>query len=243
MAFTAEVRKPPHPLAGAFERVLRAKEHLAELKSGVELFRQQNEDAATIKFDPQNPNVGIVQVPMLMPPLRFSILVGEVCYNLRGALDYLIYELARLDSGGVAQDDTQFPVYSSKKAFDGNAERLLKGVNPTHRACIEDLQPYKGCNWTGDLVAISNPDKHRKLTSVTAATEQLVTIAVGTRDPLDPNAGTIKTAVRPDGTEMHMQLSLTTDIRLDDGTPILQALDNLASQVAETLDALKPEFK
>jgi hypothetical protein len=242
MPITATIHKPPHPLAGAFERVARAEGHHAELKRAVAQFGKENEEAFVAKLNPENPNKVVIQRSMLMPPLRFSILVGEISYNLRGALDYLIYELAQHDSG-VIQDGTQFPIEDRKDGFDRNADRFLKGVNVSHRTRIEDLQPYKGCSWTRDLLEISNPDKHRKLTSVGAATEQLVTIAVGSSAPLDPNGGTIKTIVRADGTEVHMQVSPTvTEIQLDDGTLILEALDVLQSQVAGTLEAFKPEF-
>jgi hypothetical protein len=36
-------------------------------------------------------------------------LVGEICYNLRSALDYLVFELAKHDSG-TRQENTQFPI-------------------------------------------------------------------------------------------------------------------------------------
>jgi hypothetical protein len=211
------------------------------LKSGVTQFRQQYEDAIVVKLDPPNSNQVVIQQPMLMPPLIFSILVGEICYNLRGALDYLIYELARLDSGAF-QDGTQFPIEDSKDRFDGNAERYLKGVNASHRARIEDLQPYKGCNWMHDLRELSNPDKHRKVTSVAAVTEQELTYT-GSRDSLDPNAGPIRTVARPNGTEVHLQFSLTTELRFADGTLIVVALDALKPRVTETLESFKAEFQ
>jgi len=153
---TVTIRKPPHPLAGAFERAVPAGQHLAELKSELARFRQQNENAIVAKLDPPNSNQVVIPRPMLMPPLLFSILVGEICYNLRGALDYLVHELAQLDSGAL-QDGTQFPIEDREDRFDANADRFLKGVNASHRARIEDLQPYKGCNWTRDLRELSNP--------------------------------------------------------------------------------------
>ena len=46
--------------------------------------------------------------------MSVPIRVGEVCYNFRSALDYLIFELAKLDSG-VEQGGTQFPIMDSPK--------------------------------------------------------------------------------------------------------------------------------
>jgi hypothetical protein len=239
MPITATIHKPPHPLVGAFERVARAGEHLTKLKSEVVRFRQQYEDAVVVKLNPEKK--AVIEQPMLMPPLIFNILVGEICYNLRGALDFLVYELAQLDSGAI-QDGTQFPIEDRKDGFDKNANRSLKGVNASHRARIEDLQPFKGCSWARELRDLSNPDKHRKLTSITATTEQELTFAES-RHSLDPNAGPIKIVARPNGTEVHVQVSLTnTELRLDDGTLIVEALDTLKAQVAETLESFKSEF-
>jgi hypothetical protein len=52
--------------------------------------------------------------------MSVPIRVGEVCYNFRSALDYLIFELAKLDSG-VEQGGTQFPIMDSPKDFTAAA--------------------------------------------------------------------------------------------------------------------------
>lgn len=98
-------------------------------------------------------------------PPEIGILVGETVYNLRAALDYLVYELAILDSGHV-QEKTQFPIESCESEWESNQDRRLAGLNPTHKALIKCLQPYRECDWTGVLRDISNPDKHRTLTLV-----------------------------------------------------------------------------
>src|SRR5262249_11398095 len=92
-------------LHGADIRVQRADDHLKELKR--------------LEAGLPKPNVieerdflgGAVTIERItkdeIPPMT-SILIGEVVYNLRAALDYLVYELAILDSGSI-QDGTQFP--------------------------------------------------------------------------------------------------------------------------------------
>ena len=42
---------------------------------------------------------GIMNLRFREIPETFPILVGEIIYNLRAALDYLIFELSLLDSG------------------------------------------------------------------------------------------------------------------------------------------------
>jgi hypothetical protein len=86
--------------------------------------------------------------------MSIGIRIGEVCYNLRSALDYLIFELAKLDSCA-EQSGTQFPIIDAKEDFEGRGKRiflkeginLLKGINLAHVAAIEQLQPCNGCQW------------------------------------------------------------------------------------------------
>jgi hypothetical protein len=72
------------------------------------------------------------------PDILIPILIGEIAYNLRSSLDYLVFELARFDSGAV-QDNTQFPIDDTPKKFKGHIASRLKGLCPTHIAAIEQL--------------------------------------------------------------------------------------------------------
>jgi hypothetical protein len=89
-----------HPLDGAFQRVDRAQEHFGELQRHVKAFRQTYLETAQIYFDPDPPYHARTFPPFKIshPPI-ISIILGEICYNLRSALDYLIFELAQHDSG------------------------------------------------------------------------------------------------------------------------------------------------
>ena len=145
----------------AFARVNRATDHLSELKKNLvplEALGNESESSNTIL---------LLSMPMpepgLIPPL-VSILVGEIVYNLRAALDYLIYELAFLDSG-VRQEKTQFPICEWPKSWGTKhtQEDMLRGLSDTHKGDIKLLQPFSSCEWTGKLQALSNPDKHKTL--------------------------------------------------------------------------------
>lgn len=152
-----------HSLDGAFGRVVRAEQHFSELVGRIEALRQEQYDAISWELDLERPGeVRVSRTKYVLVPLLFSILVVEICYNLRAALDYLIFELARLDFGQV-QNGTQFPIEDRPKNFAGNGHRRLVGLNARHIAAMEPLQPYNGCNWTRLLRDISNPDKHRSL--------------------------------------------------------------------------------
>src|ERR1700680_4335876 len=149
---------PVHPLDGAFERINRAEKHLADLKGMVETFGKDYLDAVDIELHsepPHYPHQKWPPPPSRRPQPLISILIGEICYNLRSALDYLVYELAILDSGTI-QDGTQFPIDNTPQKFSGHKRSMLKGLSLKHIAAIEGLQPYSGIAWTKILRDISN---------------------------------------------------------------------------------------
>jgi len=96
-----------------------------------------------------------------------GILAGEALYNLRAALDYLVFGLAWLDCGS-QQDDTQFPIVDNPRRWSRAVQRWMRGVSAEHIDRIVPYQPFSGCTWTRKLRDLSNPDKHRSLTAVEA---------------------------------------------------------------------------
>jgi len=238
-----------HPLDGAYLRLDRAQEHLTELKNIVGVFLRDEYEIAH-KTAELNPEPGVpfhFKRPESPIPLQIPLLVGETVYNLRACLDYLIYELAILDSGR-RQDGTQFLIEDSPDRFKRRAKSCLKGISSLHAAEIERLQPYNGVNWTKMLRNISNPDKHRHLvlqqhsSGVTAKTSQ---------DPADmkipdaPVTGIWLDSVMEffDGSpSVYMQLHITLFIALDNGLPVIETLEEIQAQVSHTIDAFKPEF-
>ncbi|MFZ2005798.1 MAG: hypothetical protein WAV02_11975 [Stellaceae bacterium] len=172
--------------------------------------------------------------------MSVGIRIGEICYNLRTALEYLIYELARLDSGKV-QDDTQFPMVDTQQNFNAGKGRWLRGLDPSHIAAIEQLQPYMGCLWTKALRDISNRDKHREFPEIGGQSEAFVytrlkdtnfdSIDAPTRRLPHPTMGTVD-----------VKVYVTSAVQFADGTPIAQTLEQIKLGVVETLTAFKPEF-
>jgi hypothetical protein len=242
---------PVHPLDGAFERVNRAQEHFAELQHYISIFGQFQLDTSAIHFDPNPPYEVKVFAPVSFssPSAIVSVVLGELIYNLRSALDYLIFELARHDSR-VIQHGTQFPIDDKPKKFAEHIPTRLKGLSGAHIAAIERLQPYNGCNWTKLLRDLSNPDKHRELTA-RGASFSVTVMGPGAMLPGGGNCRTIRKAQRPDGIEMEVELVGTIQIIIPVGThPTLGVFgdaieivtDRLISEVRNLLEALKPEF-
>ncbi len=209
----------------------------------VNAFREAQHDAIRWKPDPDRPDeIQFDATERFSIPLVFAILIGEICYNLRGALDYLVYELAFLDSGKIVEG-TQFIIEDKQKVFAFRQKERLNGLNSTHIAAIEALQPYRGCDWTKALRDISNPDKHRRLT-FNQGVFDLQVFANADRLRFLNLPGRISSAKHPiTGQKMHMQTNLMLEIQLSDGTPVIETLKKIQAEVARTLDAFKPDFE
>ena len=114
-----------HPLDDCFERVNRASEHLVELENGIRNAREAQADTVPIEFDRDPPHRITHRVhPETFYGMRMGIVVGEICYNLRSALDYLVFDLAELDSGA-PQNGTQFPIIDLQQEFVGRTKIWL----------------------------------------------------------------------------------------------------------------------
>src|SRR5258708_33098135 len=156
-------RKPltRHPsLDRAIARISRAEEHLADLMRRTALRGQEQVNAMAIQPHPNEPKQILIKRGEVPLDHGFSILVGEIVYNLRSALDYLTFELACLDTG-LDIEGSQFPIESKRKRFKSRINGgWLDGLNSAHVAAIEALQPYRGCQCAAILRAMSNPAKN-----------------------------------------------------------------------------------
>jgi hypothetical protein len=198
-----------------------------------------------VPIDPNTKFLGDVKLPVRVEaPIRIPVLIGEICYNLKSGLDYIVFELAKYDSR-IAQDGTQFPIESTKQGFMGRKKQgWLKGINEAHIAAIKRLQPYKGCNWTGTLQALRNPDTHRELVSISR--ELVATVYVFGEDPnFDSLPFPVLRAPHPltrAEVDVKIQLSPGT-ILFTDRTPVIETLEKLILNVTETIEMFNPEFQ
>ncbi len=227
-------------LAEAKERLSRAGEHLDELKRAIEPIKFKLTHQQSQKFDTGHMEVMIFSPPEVPP--RIGTIIGDVCYNLRAALDYLVFNLSAHDSG-LDYQGTQFPIENRPKDFRYRVEArgLLGGMNPSHRALIEGLQPYKGCDWAKTLKMVSNPDKHRNLTPVQAGTEPPRMSGPAT-DLVEAGSPEVSAKIFA-GTKMQADVTVATKITFADGLPVVQTLEEIQTQIASTLDAFQPEFE
>ena len=159
---------PSHPLYGAQLRLKRTDKHITEAQELIQAFSNACKDKILSEHR-DNPLAFFGCEPPPLPP-TLPVVLSDIIHNMRAALDYIIFELARLDTGK-PQDGTQFLIEDIKsdpakpnRGFDGRKAKHLKGLSPKHLGMVEALQPYNGVEWTKSLRNISNPDKHRHLT-------------------------------------------------------------------------------
>ncbi len=184
------------PLADAETRVERARKHLTELFGVLEGTAEACFAELQIEHDPATGELLRVVEPETLPgpPPLASVLIGETVYNLRAALDYVVYVLASTNTGTDVVG-TQFPIESNAGQFDARVTgrlgkkifpQFLKGVHPDHVQMIRALQPFEGCAWTRVLRDLSNPDKHRQLTILLTESEIDPYFKPSSRPPDDP---------------------------------------------------------
>jgi hypothetical protein len=159
-----------HPLDGCYARIRRAQRYINETHELLISFARECEEKVIVNSDNQLLFHDLPEIPVDLP-----LAISDAVHNMRAAMDYLVYQLAKLGSGSF-QDGTQFPIEDhkifttpsgNKVGFDMSKKKFLKGLRPDHIDRIENLQPYKGVDWTKNLRDISNPDKHRDLTPIT----------------------------------------------------------------------------
>ena len=102
-------------------------------------------------------------------PQRWSVLLGDVLTNLRGALDHALWAAVRAHSGQpVAPHRIRFPIDTSERAFAVHAQEVRKFVRPQVWQLVEKVQPFQ---LGGDATAhplerlrwLSDVDRHHVL--------------------------------------------------------------------------------
>jgi len=107
--------------------------------------------------------------------LLWGVMFGDALHNLRSALDHLVWELVRLNTGKDGSTANQFPICdtgaaywsSGRKGEPSTRERCLRGVSDAHKALIDESQPYRTPTPPGATPGLSvfrelsNHDKHR----------------------------------------------------------------------------------
>lgn len=112
-----------------------------------------------------------------VPPLpaNLPLMLGDAYFNLRGALDYLVYQMhERHYRGKIPEkvaEQAQFPIRTKPQKESPDTWKDIRNLGSKERIAIAWLQPYRRRKdalygireHLADINAINNADKHRRL--------------------------------------------------------------------------------
>ena len=154
-------------LVGVYAKIRRARHNLQTFESDIKEFCESEREKILGKLDQLPPLVVYSANPELLAD--YSARVGEIAYNLRSALDHLVWQLI-WSNHELPTNHSEFPIFNCGQRYLKASSRKLKGMGPHHAALIEGFQPYhRGCAigqhlWM--LHLIGNIDKHRYLNPI-----------------------------------------------------------------------------
>jgi len=227
-------RKPS--LDNALARIARAREHIKSLEAEVGRWSMTGPlpghiETATVSFTPS--------------PLC-SILIGEIAYNLKAALDYLVFELFYLATGDF-NNDTKFVIEQTPAEWNNHFPKFdtlpkrekklwLHKLKAEHQAVLKGLQPFSGTTWTASLQRITNPDRHRELIRIAGAV---------TYTKLERLSDARSQVVRDAGLplELFVHFEVATNVTLKDGVLAIEAMKHLVGEVANVIQGFERDFE
>lgn len=161
-----------HPLDGIWAKIQRADEHIRSLDSEITSFLK-SDVYKIIGHTQEETKEHVLHVIGPPPPLRFSVIAGEVIHQCRSALDHLIWQLV-LANHGTPDRRHEFPICDTPGKFKEACDRRkIKGISDTATDIIKSIQPYnnpKGFQWHPLWVLhdMDVTDKHKLLMVVIA---------------------------------------------------------------------------
>jgi len=176
----------PHPMDGCRAKLERARETLDALELEVANFLSK--DPPPVRLETKHINGGLEYAFIAYgepnPPLRISVIAGEIVHHMRSSLDHLIYALV-IRNGVSPTFQHQFPICSTEKDFRQAGERCqIKGVGANARRLIRSVQPFTTPTPDDTILYVvsqyDNADKHRLLVVVTAVADLGQTVTIGT---------------------------------------------------------------
>jgi hypothetical protein len=164
-----------HPLDGVRGKIERAWEHQKKLRAEIKAFEAAKPYSVSVVFDPGSRwHVARLRVAA-EPPLRLSIIAGEMAYEYISALNHVAWELAARKLGQkrawACRMRVQFPATLTPSEFDKQPLAKERLVSKQALSVMRELQPYTGRDgqegarrhslWL--LKELADSDKHRVL--------------------------------------------------------------------------------
>lgn len=163
-------------LKGARLKVARARQQLDGLEAEFKRFSDSKPYTLSLEKDVEPDKYVLIYHPGASIPDDWPIIIGEIFFNLRSALDNAVHELSVRETGAPVKN-SEFPVFDNKAAFADAKKNgdpapksglfKIRGLTQKTRDVIESLQPYNVA--AGKLSVLqtihemNNRDKHREL--------------------------------------------------------------------------------
>lgn len=168
-----------HRLFGARLKYDRAFEHYNAACATIEQFIESKPHRFETKIDADSEMASpVFRADRKIAP-ALSVVLGEVIYNLRCALDYYVFELFFLNKGTeCTSKKAQFPIFETECGFNLRGMRMVDGLSTDAVAIIKSVQPFATKEGTNSplwhLQHLSNRDKHRTLNVTSTAVAHMM---------------------------------------------------------------------
>lgn len=180
-------------LEGVKAKLDRANEILGCLD--VETSKYFSQDPPVVRLEHKNTNNEYVLIAYgePNPPLRFSIMAGEIVHHLRSSLDHLITALV-IRNGVEPSYQHQFPICTSEHDFERACKKgQIRGVSESAKKLIRSVQPFTTPTPSNTILNVitkyDNADKHRLLVVVTAIAHLSDGITIGINENIAKSLG------------------------------------------------------
>ncbi len=113
------------------------------------------------------------------PNVRLALILGDALTNVRGALDYLVWQLVLKAGTHSPSRNTVFPVVRDASKWGGAVTGQLRGVAPQWVSLIADLQPYKSTDHDlHELAVLDDMNNYNKHRTIPASIHQCHTLTI-----------------------------------------------------------------
>jgi hypothetical protein len=214
----------PYVATSANAKLERAIQHFNQLHAEIETFRAGKPYTIRSQLDREKGEKVVTFHPTAELSPSWPIMIGEILYHARSALDHVVFDLSR----GV-NVRCEFPIFNDKAIFYETGKngqptrrsglRRIAGISHEGaRALIESVQPFNtrqggtefSVLWL--LHELGNIDKHRTLHLCRREADKL---EFTFRRPVSPHLMQLGARVLKDGTELMRYKLTTTDEEVD----------------------------
>jgi len=249
----------PHRLDGARMKLERGRRHLSEV--GAKVAAYLNTGPVLVENveerDGRRRHIQWIAKASPEPPPDFGVIVGEWAHNIRGALDYTVYELVRRETGANDPRWTQFPIVIDENGYGEQERTRLRGAPAWSLPVFRGLQPFQDgedAAWhpLAILAAVSNRDKHRLVHTaamqVAGSQARLQGTSVMALHRLAQNPGAVEgervildALIDTDGDDFQIELDIELNVALEGyEVPIVGLLGVIPDEAAAIVDWFGP---